>query len=145
MQDYSERDKVVEVLNRLFYYTDERDWNKLQSEVFTDSVFFDIISLGAEKAETLKASKICEMWKEGFEGIDYIHHQPGNYIVTLSGDEADAIGYAIATHYKKEASNGNIRTFVGSYDFHLTNTEKGWRLDKFKYIVKYIDGNAELK
>jgi hypothetical protein len=143
---FTPREQVVEVLNRLFYYTDYQDWEGLQKEVFTQMVTLDMTSLGAESAEEVEAVQICAMWKEGFKGLDAIHHQAGTYIITLKGDAAEAKAYARATHYKAAATNGPVREFVGSYDFHLalTEAEAGWRIDYFKFNLKYTSGNIEL-
>ena len=141
----STREEVVEILNRLFYYTDYRQWENLKSEVFADEVYMDMTSMGAEKAETLTSQVICDMWDAGFKELDAIHHQSGNYIINLHLETATAKAYSIASHYKESATQGKIREFVGSYDFHLIKTPKGWRIDQFTYNLKYVDGNVELK
>jgi hypothetical protein len=33
---------------------------------------------------------------------------------------------------------------VGSYNLHLIPTEGGWRIDIFKYNLKYVNGNLSL-
>lgn len=134
---FSPREQVVEVLNGLFYYTDFQLWDNLQKEVFTDEVLLDMTSMGAEKAESLSSKQICDMWTEGFKGIDAIHHQPGNYIINMSENTADVKAYAIASHFRKEGDSGNETKFVGSYDFTLAKTSKGWRINTFKYNLKY--------
>ena len=141
---YSEREQIVEVLNRLFYYTDHQQWDDLKSEVLANEITMDVTSLGVPEVEKLSAQQVCDNWTAGFQGIDAIHHQPGNYIIDIDGDSAYAKAYAIASHYKKDAVNGQIREFVGSYDFHLTKGENGWRLDAFKFNLKYMAGNLDL-
>lgn len=32
----------------------------------------------------------------------------------------------------------------GSYDFHLTKIAGAWRIDQFKFNLKFIDGNVNL-
>ena len=46
MEKYSVRDEVIEVVNKLFVYTDNRHWEGLQYEVFADLVMFDMSSMG---------------------------------------------------------------------------------------------------
>ena len=140
----SEREKVVEVLNRLFYYTDHQLWENLKSEVFAEAVTMDVTSLGAPNVEKMSAQQICDAWKVGFKDLDAIHHQAGTYIINIEGNSASAKAYAIASHYRKDASNGNTREFVGSYDFHLQNSDSGWKLDSFKFNLKYMSGNLDL-
>jgi len=138
------REQIVETVNRLFVYTDYQDWDNLQLEVFADKVLVDMASMGAAKAELLDAKEVCLMWQKGFEGLDAIHHQAGNYIIKISDEVAEVTAYSIASHFKAAAKNGNTREFVGSYDLHLSSTKNGWRIDQFKYNLKYMTGNADL-
>jgi hypothetical protein len=85
------------------------------------------------------------MAPRGFIGIDAIHHQAGHYVISIQDRKADIYAYAIASHYKRSASKGKSRIFVGSYDLKAVKTEKGWRLSQFKYNLKYIDGNVSLE
>jgi hypothetical protein len=147
MDPKSKHDLVVELINKLFVYTDSQQWDKLIKEVFADNVLFDMSSMGAGQPAKMKPGDICDMWSKGFAGIDHIHHQAGNFIVNFKNEniEAEIFCYAIAIHFKKSASKGQTREFVGSYDFHASFTDLGWRLDRFKYNLKYVSGNAELK
>lgn len=133
--------ELTELANKLFMYTDARQWKKLLLDVFCHEVWFD---MGTE-AKTLHATDICEIWRQGFIGLDAIHHQAGQYLINIDQNNADIYAYAMATHYKKSATKGNSRMFVGSYDLKATRTDKGWRLSQFKYNLKYIDGNASLE
>jgi hypothetical protein len=145
MEINTKRDAVIELVNKLFVYTDSQQWEKLISEVFTEEVMFDMSSAGEGPAKTLTSKAICDTWSAGFRGIDHVHHQVGNYIVAFDEDgEADILCYAIAIHYKKSATKGNTREFVGSYTLHASFTDQGWRLDTFKYNLKFINGNTDL-
>ena len=142
---FSIREQIIEVANKLFVYTDNRQWQKLMEEVFTGSVLFDMSSAGGGEPANISAKEVCDKWEKGFEGIDAIHHQAGNYLVTLNTTEAAVHAYAIAIHFKKAAQHGKTREFVGSYDLLLSDIPgKGWRINTFKYNLKYIDGNVDL-
>ena len=147
MELKSKREAVVELVNKLFVYTDSQQWNKLLNEIFKETLHFDMSSLGAGPAKDISAKEVCEMWRNGFAGIDHIHHQAGNFIVDFKeeGIEAEVFCYAIASHYKQSATKGKTREYVGSYQLHASFTDQGWRLSSFKYNLKYITGNAELK
>ena len=145
MEEKTKRDAVIEVVNKLFIYTDTQQWDKLMSEVFKVNVRFDMSSMGAGPAKEMSAKAICDMWREGFAGIDHVHHQAGNYVVEFSEEgEADILCYAIALHYKKSATKGQTREFVGNYTLHASFTDQGWRLDSFKYTLKFVSGNTDL-
>jgi hypothetical protein len=137
--------ELTELANKLFMYTDAREWQKLINEVFAEDVFFDMSSAGGGEGKTLKAKEICNTWKEALKDLDAVHHQGGHYLINVNGDDADIFGYAVATHYKKSATKGKTRAFVGSYNLRAVRNSNHWRLSSFKYNLKYIDGNESLE
>ncbi len=144
MSTFTEREQIIEIINKLFIYTDHRYWDQLQKEVFSERVHLDMSSMGGE-ARLLSAREICQNWDEGFKEIDVINHLGGNYLVTLSGATAQVFAYATATHYKKDAKRGTTRDFVGSYQFELSKGQAGWRIEKMTYNLRYALGNLPLK
>ena len=143
MVSFSVRDEIVEVINKLFVYTDMQEWEKLQTEVFSDDVFFDMSSLGGQKSE-MKSEAICELWRNGFVGIDSINHLAGNYLVQINDTTATVFAYATATHYKAAATKGKTREFTGTYNISLMKHGIGWRIFRFQYNLKYATGNTDL-
>ena len=141
----ADKQDLTELANKLFMYTDARLWDQLLDEVFVEEVWFDMSSLGAGPPQRYAATEICDMWKQGFSGLDAVHHQAGHYLMEARGEEAEIFGYAVASHYKKNAKKGHTRTFTGSYELRARKMPKGWRISKFKYNLKFIDGNAELE
>lgn len=137
--------ELNELANKLFMYVDAQQWDKILNEVMTENVWFDMQSAGGAEPESIAAKDICSMWRDGFSGLDAVHHQAGHYLIDVHSNEANIFGYAVAFHFKKSAQNGKTRTFVGSYDLKAIKTEKGWRLNQFKYNLKYIDGNTTLE
>ena len=139
-----DQNAVIDTLNRLFISTDNRDWEAVKA-CFASAVLFDMTSMGGGEPATLTPEEIAAAWEQGLSHLEAIHHQAGNYVVTLNGDAADAFCYGIASHYLPNETGKNTRTFVGSYDFHLTRTNDAWRIDAFKFNLKYIDGNTNLE
>jgi len=45
------KEDIIEIVNKLFVYTDNKELEKLQKEVFKDTVDFDMSSLGGEVAK----------------------------------------------------------------------------------------------
>lgn len=141
----TEREQLVELVNKLFIYTDEQAWNLLQGEVFTEHVYLDMTAMGGTASE-LTAKAICQMWSEGFKDLDAVNHLGGNYLVErIADDEAKVFAYATATHFKAAASAGKTREFIGKYDLKMKRTPQGWRIYSFVYYLKYATGNLELK
>ena len=120
-----------------------QEWEKLQAEVFSDDVFFDMSSMGGKIGET-SSLEICETWKNGFLGIDSINHLAGNYLVQIHDTIATVFAYATATHYKESAKKGKTREFIGSYRISLMKHGIGWRVYEFKYDLKFAIGNLGL-
>ena len=142
--EMTEREKLVELVNKLFIYTDNRQWDLLQSEVFSDRVFLDMTSMGGQASE-LTSKDICDMWSEGFKELDAVNHLGGNYLIQMLSDtESSVFAYATATHFKASATKGKTREFVGTYDLKMKRIEGSWRICSFIYHLKYAAGNLDL-
>ncbi len=93
-----EQQEIIETCNLLFINTDNREWEAVK-KIFTDNVHFDVSSMGDGEPSMLTSQQIVYAWDEGLKGLEQIHHQAGNYVVTVQGNGADVFCYAIATHY----------------------------------------------
>ena len=139
-----ERERILDVVNDLFVGTDERDWARVAAAL-APRVLFDVRSMTGAEPETLDASAIIAGWTEGLQPLQAVHHQTGNFRVRIAGDGADVFCYGTASHYRPNASGRNTRVFVGSYGFHLARQGGVWRIDLFRFNLKYVDGNLELE
>jgi hypothetical protein len=142
--NFLEMEKVKEVVTRLFISTDNRDW-KTVSQLFASEVLFDMTSVAGGEPVRLTPQEIVTAWDKGLKPLKAIHHQVGNYIVDADQNEANVFCYGLASHYLPNKTNQNTRTFVGSYNFHLIKNGETWQIDKFKFNLKYIDGNLDLE
>ena len=142
--DLIEKDQIVDTINQLFIGTDQKDWTRVAG-LFAPKVRFDMTSLAGGKPAELTPQQIVDAWDKGLKPLKAVHHQAGNYVVAVAGGEADAFCYAIASHYLPTKSGRNTRTFVGSYDFHLVKKDGVWWIDRFKFNLKYLDGNPDLE
>lgn len=144
IQELVEKDRVIDTINRLFIYTDQRDWAGVRS-VLADSVLMDMTSLVGGEPARMTGQQAAAGWEEGLRPIEAVHHLAGNYRVQLKGNQASAFCYGTASHYRKTRSGRNTRVFVGSYDFHLQQTAGRWRIDSFRFNLKFLDGNTSLE
>ena len=144
LESIIDQSKIIEIINRLFAGTDNRDWT-LVKRCFAQRVRFDMSSLGAGDPKDLTPDEIIAAWDAGLKPLKAIHHQAGNYLVTINGSKAEAFCYGIASHYLPNKTGNNTRTFVGSYDFELLKDSDGWTISQFKFNLKYIDGNPDLE
>lgn len=143
LQNLLEKEKIINVINALFIGTDQRDWVWVQ-KCFAPQVHFDMTSVAGGEPTLLTPKQIVDGWEKALKPLKAIHHQSGNFVVRVTGNEATAFCYGIALHYLPNQTGENTRTFVGSYDFHLMKGER-WQIDLFKFNLKYIDGNLNLE
>ncbi len=138
-----EKDKIIDRVTQLFVTTDQRDWPLVEA-CFAEHVHFDQTSLVGGEATEMTPAEITAGWDKGLKPLRAVHHQIGNLHVALEDNEAVVTCYGIAYHYLPNSTGRNTRTFVGSYEFHLT--QKGeWKIDSFVYRLKFIEGNTNLE
>ncbi len=140
----SERERIIEAVTALFVSTDKRDWVAVR-DCFTDPVLFDMSSLGGGAPAETAADSIVSSWTKNLQPLKAIHHQLGNFQVGIFGNLADVTCYGIAYHYLPNRLNRNIRTFVGMYEIHLVHTDGGWKIDAFRYVSQFVEGNPDLE
>ncbi len=144
MNYLAERDRITDIVNRLFILTDNRDWPNVE-RLFTESVYFDMKSISGTEPSIITPQQIAAGWDAGLKPLKATHHQAGNLLVTIRGNEAEVFCYGTAWHYLPNSSNRNTRTFVGSYEINLMKLDEEWKIDRFKYNLKFIDGNRNLE
>ena len=142
--DLLHKEEIREVVTRLFISTDNRDWDTV-AQLFAPEVTFDMTSMVGGDPVKMTPADIVAAWDKGLKPLKAIHHQTGNYLVEVDNNKADVFCYGIASHYLPNKTNQNTRIFVGSYNFHLTKNGESWQIDKFKFNLKYIDGNPNLE
>ncbi len=144
MNTMTDRDRVIDTVNRLFIGTDNRDWPGVKA-LFASTVLFDMTSLAGGRPATITPQEIVDGWDRGLKVLTAVHHQAGNFLVDIKDCEAAVFCYGVAWHYLPNKTNRNTRTFVGSYDVHLVVQDAEWKIDRFKFNLKFIDGNPDLE
>jgi hypothetical protein len=139
------RQNVEDLVVKMFIATDERDWPTLES-CFTDPFVLDMTSMVGGAAATMTPRQVAAAWAEGFKSLSHVHHQVGNFRTAISGSAATVRCYGIALHHRSEISDeAKSRRFVGTYELNLTDTDRGWRISRLKFNLKFIDGNLALE
>ncbi|KAF0814861.1 hypothetical protein IGB42_00917 [Andreprevotia sp. IGB-42] len=135
---------ITDAINQLFIATDQRDWPSVH-QVLADSVLLDMSSVGGGAPSAQTPQQITAAWQSGLRHLVAVHHQIGNVVINVKGNEADAFCYGTASHYLPNPSGINTRTFVGTYDFALSNNHGSWRIAAFRFKLKYMEGNPTLE
>lgn len=139
-----DRHAVIDVVTSLFIETDERNWEAVR-HCFADAVRFDMTSLAGGDPVVLTPREIAGAWEAGLAPIKAVHHQVGNFRVTVEGDGATVFCYGVAFHYRPVKSGNSVRRFVGTYDLHLVRSGSSWKIDLFRFNAKFVDGNLSLE
>ena len=145
VEKLSARREVEDVVVRLFVATDRRDWAGVEA-CLAHMVILDMTSMAGGEPAHLTAREVIEGWRKGLEPIDHVHHQLCNFQIDVDGDRASAFCYGVAFHHRGRISNpAKSRTFVGSYEVHLARTAGEWRIDLFRFNLRFIEGNLDLE
>lgn len=139
-----DREAVVDAVTLLFLATDRKDWQAVRDR-FEDTVHFDMTSVAGGEPVALPADAIVAGWATGLEPIHAVHHQAGNFRVRVDGEGADVFCYGIAWHFRPVVSGRDTRVFVGSYDLHLVRAGGDWKIDRFRFDCKFVEGNPDLE
>lgn len=137
MTELFERSAVTDTVTRLFVETDRKNWSGVAA-VLSDAVRFDMTSLAGGSPVTISGQQIADAWRDGLKDIAHVHHQVGNFLVTLRGDRAFVTCHGIATHYRPEQEK-HVTTFVGTYDVELARSAGAWKIIGFKFDKKYVE------
>ena len=133
-----ERQKIQDTVNKLFIGTDNKDWLAVRG-LFADKVNFDMSSLSGAAPALLSPVEITDMWEKGLRPVEQVHHQSGNFLVTINDNKAEVFCYGTATHYKNPQFKGRVTRFVGSYNIHLIKSSGGWTIDSLRFNKKYVE------
>lgn len=143
LQVILDRQQVIKTVTCIANYADAREW-KLLRTCFTDKVEVDYTSLARGQPTVTEADALINGWQGTLAGFDATQHQVTNFLVTLANDEAQVSAYVHADHYLEGAAGGDHWLVVGVYDYHLTRTHEGWRVQATKLTLKRIEGNNNL-
>lgn len=137
------KNEIKRVVTQLFVATDNRDWDRVETS-FGAQVLLDYTSMAGGEPAALTPDQITTNWKTILPGFDHTHHALSNFSVDLGENEATVTHYGNAAHFIDLKGAEDVWTVVGTYDHHLVKTASGWKVDKMKFNLKYMDGNMDL-
>ncbi len=138
-----EKNSIQSVVTQVFVATDNRDWKSVE-EAFNNQVLLDYTSMAGGEPSQLTPIQITDSWKTILPGFDHTHHALSNFNVDVTDKEATVTHYGNAEHFIDLENAEDVWTVVGTYDHHLIKTSKGWKIDRMKFNLKYMDGNMDL-
>lgn len=134
---------IQDIVTSVFVHSDNGNWEGVQA-AFADSVRLDYTSLAGGTPSRLTPEEITASWSALLPGFDHTHHQLGNMIITIDGNEADVEAYGTAHHYFEQPSGNSLWTVVGTYTFHLKRDNENWKVDAMTFHYKFMTGNTDL-
>ncbi|MDD7911486.1 nuclear transport factor 2 family protein [Pseudovibrio exalbescens] len=137
MQDYH---ALCNLVSKFFAAVDRLDWPQVWS-LMAETVRLDYRSLTGQPAELLRPQQITEAWGMMMPNYDAIHHQIGNLIVEVEGDEATVSCHGMASHFIKGTSGSGHQLIVGTYTFRLVRQDKVWRIEEMTFHFKFAAGD----
>jgi SnoaL-like domain len=72
------------------------------------------------------------------------HHQYSNFTCTIKGDQAEAIIYMVARHWKAVDSGDPEYTQNGWYENSFTRINGEWKISRLLHTFSWISGNGGL-
>jgi SnoaL-like domain len=141
--ELGDRLAILELIGRLSLTIDAKDWNAL-GKLFTDTVYHDRTSLTGGDPTTLPVAEFVEGWRQTLQGMDAVHHQITNHVISLNGDEATCVANMQGTHVLANASGGPMWTVGGRHDYKLKRTPGGWRIAGFTFTLQWATGNMNI-
>ena len=130
-----DRQAVTDTVIQLFVEVDRKDW-PVVAMLLAGSVKIDMSTVGGPKEE-MTGKAIADLWAQGLDPVKAVHHQLGNILVDVEGDEATVFCYGTTTHYRPDTDKP-MTTLAGSYDLHLVRHGGRWRVDVFTYHSKFV-------
>lgn len=116
---------------------DTRDWGWLRSLFLPAAV----AEYGGELGSRQGYESIEAACRAALLPLSSSQHLMGNHLVTVRGDDAEAVCYFQATHVKTGAPGGDIYTVAGRYDDHLVADGDAWRIARKVLTVMWTHGN----
>ena len=141
--ELKDRLAILELIGRLSLTIDARDWDTL-GQLFTDTVYHDRTSLTGGEPTNLPVAEFVEGWRQTLQGMDAVHHQITNHVISLDGDEATCAANMQGTHVLANASGGPMLTVGGRHDYQLKRTTDGWRIAGFTFTLQWATGNMNI-
>ncbi len=141
--ELEDRLEILELIGRLSLTIDAKDWGAM-GKLFTDTVYHDRTSLTGGEPYTAPVAQFVEGWRQTLQGMDAVHHQITNHVVSLDGDQATCAANMMGTHVLANASGGPIWTVGGRHDYQLKRTSDGWRIAGLTFTLQWATGNMNI-
>jgi ketosteroid isomerase-like protein len=137
-QEVVDKQDIAEVLSRYVLSQDAHDWAAFATCFTPDASYVH------PKGEIHGIDAITDRSRRALEPLTASQHMLGSVLVTLDGDEADAISYFVSQHVRIGAPGGDLYAIGGTYRDRLTRTPEGWKIARRVQDYSWKDGNPDV-
>lgn len=138
LQDLLDRAAIHDVKQCYAFAVDRRDW-PLYRSIFTDEVAFDFFDWAGIR-ETIAADRWVEMVKATLGPFDATQHVFSGQLVSLRGDEAEAVTTMTARHQL----GTEAQLMGGYYTERFVRTPAGWKIAACRLNITWEEGDRSL-
>lgn len=150
MADMTDERQVLNTINNVGYYADQRDWDRVAAQFHPAGAVLDYTSYAnaatgtAKDLPTLLPEEIVAAWQTVLPGYDRTHHLMATESVIVNGDTATTTSNIYATHVLENDQGEDTWVFIGDYQHVLARTENGWRITFMRANLRTQLGNENL-
>ena len=141
-ENFTDREKAVELLNRFGITIDRRDWNSY-TRLFANSVEFDYSAIG-NASGTFSPKEITQNARGFFSSLDATQHAITNHQVDVKEKDCYFQVYVRAMHFLEKADGEPWFEIGGYYDGKLIRQDAEWKISQWKFSVYWSRGNEKL-
>lgn len=139
MNSTTDRDEIIDVVNRIGLMADRRDWQACRN-AFSERVKIDYTSLSGGQPATVNADDLVKGWETFFsKTFKATQHLIGTHAATVTGDTAICLSNFQAHHVYLDAQK-ETWTLGGFYEHGLVRTPQGWRVSRMKMTWTWEQG-----
>ena len=124
LEQINSRAQIDDVLVRYTTALDQKDWGLL-NEVFASNATADFSQAGGPADPVRGREAIAEVINQTL-GTLVTQHVASNFVVSLSGDDAEVVSYVMAQHYR--SADGAEFVLHGRYTDIFRREAEGWRI-----------------
>jgi len=147
--ELSDERQVLNAINNVGYFADQRDWDHVAAQFYSDGAVLDYSSFaevsagGSGDLPRLSPAEIVAAWQTVLPGYDRTHHLMGTESVTIDGNTATTTANVYASDILKNAGE-DTWVFIGDYQHELVKTDDGWKITRMRANLRAQLGNENL-
>ncbi len=143
LNELLDRTQITEVIYRYSTGVDGKDWPLFRT-CFTDPVNADFTSIGTPAPRTFPLDTWVRVVQKTVSPFRVTQHYNSNVTIKVNGDEATAVVYLKARHFRPDDPEGkNIWDVGGYYTDRLVRTPDGWKIATVKFTQTWTEGQAQ--